>query len=128
MAKRAEDSKPRPLRVILSVRGGVADILLKPRGIEVVVFDYDVDGDDDPCLAEDPDGHPCRLVEWPSDQRLVENEHWPIVAQAVGSVGQAIIHTWQCPGCGRRIEQSYAALAEVGTPICPGCDEEMELI
>ena len=36
--------------------------------------------------------------------------------------------TWKCPDCGQTVEHSYVALAEVGTPICPGCDEETELI
>lgn len=34
---------------------------------------------------------------------------------------------WTCPECGRTIEHSYEALAEVGMPICEDCDCEMEL-
>ncbi len=36
--------------------------------------------------------------------------------------------TWKCPDCGRTIEHSYEALAEVGTPICTDCDAEMDLL
>jgi len=35
--------------------------------------------------------------------------------------------TWECPDCGRTIEHSYEALAEVGVAICCDCDIEMEL-
>jgi ribosomal protein L37AE/L43A len=36
--------------------------------------------------------------------------------------------TWKCPDCDRTTEHSYEALAEVGTPICTGCDTQMELM
>ena len=36
--------------------------------------------------------------------------------------------TWVCPGCGRTLEHSYEALAEVGNPICPRCDLGCDLV
>ncbi len=38
---------------------------------------------------------------------------------------------WQCPGCPRTLSTSdwtYADLANRGTPICGGCDNDMELV
>ena len=35
---------------------------------------------------------------------------------------------WKCPNCGRTIDHSYEALAEVGIPICTDCDVYMEMI
>ena len=34
---------------------------------------------------------------------------------------------WECPRCKIFQVVSYMILASVGTPICPDCDEEMEL-
>jgi rubrerythrin len=34
---------------------------------------------------------------------------------------------WVCPECNLTVKHSYSALAEVGNPICPDCDADMEL-
>ena len=77
---------PGALRVILSVSGGVADVVYEPKGIEVIVFDYDVDGtkEDDPRIAKDPDGQACCILQWPSSEKIVENRHWPIDSLTTG--------------------------------------------
>ena len=35
---------------------------------------------------------------------------------------------WKCTECGGVVDHSYAALADVGTPICSKCDCDMELV
>lgn len=115
------------LQVIMTVSGGVADVLFKPEGVTVVLFDYDVEGvdADDPSISKDPDGHLCCIRQWESSDEVVGSEHWPAVMKAqVGDYSR----TWKCPDCGRTIEHSYEALAEVGTPICANCSTDMEML
>ena len=37
---------------------------------------------------------------------------------------------WRCPaeGCGEEVWFSYWEIADAGTPICPNCDSDMELV
>ncbi|HAU39064.1 MAG TPA: hypothetical protein DCX07_15295 [Phycisphaerales bacterium] len=56
--------------MVVIVRGGVADVLIKPKAVAVTILDYDVQGADaaDPSLAKGPDDQFCRLQEWPADE------------------------------------------------------------
>jgi hypothetical protein len=58
------------LRVIISVTNGVADVVAKPKGIAVSIFDYDVEGAEpsDARLSKDSDGHACFVSEWPAPE------------------------------------------------------------
>ena len=38
------------------------------------------------------------------------------------------VRTWQCPLCWAREEVSDDDLAEIGTPMCADCDEEMDVV
>ncbi len=126
MSKRTKRKKLPALHVIVTVSGGVADILYKARGIAVSVLDYDVDGadEDDPNTAKDPDGRLCCLSEFPPSEEIVGNRHWPIVKKALKGVYS---RTWKCPDCGRQADCSYEDMAQAGTPMCTDCDTEMEL-
>ena len=59
--------------LIISVSGGVADVLSKPRGAAVTIFDYDIDGVDDMCLDRDPDGNKCIFGHWPFDKIVLHD-------------------------------------------------------
>ena len=111
--------------VIVSVSGGVADVLLKPAGIGVVLFDYDVEGED--VSSKDPDGRACSISEWPAREEIVENKHWPIVRKAICASKRPYSKEWKCPTCGKTARCSYEDLAEVGCPYCADCDTEMSL-
>ena len=130
MSKKANSHQGTARLVILSVSGGVADVILKPKGMAVTIFDYDVEGSggDDPRISKDPDGHECHISEWPSGEKVTANKHWPIVTQAIHSIEQPYSRQWQCPDCGRVIECSYENLAKIGTPYCADCESEMDLI
>ena len=127
MPKRTKASKPPSLQVIVTVSGGVADVLYKSAGVALALYDYDVDGsgENEPGMSKDPDGQLCSARVWEPSEEIVGSENWPIIKKArEGSYSR----TWKCPDCGRQIEHSYEALAEVGTPICGDCDAEMELL
>ena len=111
--------------VILSVSGGVADVLFKPAGIGVMLFDYDVEGED--CTSRDPDGRACSISEWLAREEIVENKHWPIIKKAICASKRPYSREWKCPACGRTVSSSYEDLAEVGCPYCADCDTEMKL-
>ena len=121
-----DDGKGNVLRVIISVRGGVADVLLKPTGVALSVFDYDVAGE--PHATEDPDGQGCFIGEWAAREQIINCEHWPIVKASRRDVTSSCIHMWKCPCCDKAIEHSYEALVEVGVPHCPQCEIEMTLV
>lgn len=126
MLKSTKAKKPPSLQVIVTVSGGVADVLFKSAGVAVALYDYDVEGSDEnePGVSRDPDGHLCSIREWNPSEEIVGSEDWPIIKMAREvSYGRK----WKCPDCGRTVEHSYEALAEVGSPICPHCDIEMEL-
>ena len=52
-------------RVTIIVRGGVAEALPPPPGVEVDIIDYDVDGTDDATLDRDADGYACGIQHYP---------------------------------------------------------------
>jgi len=123
----SRDSRP---CVILSVSGGVADVMFKPAGIGVIIFDYDVEGADTGSdrIERDHDGADCCISEWPASEPVIAKEHWPIVERVRFASIATCCHKWKCPTCGRQVESSYEELAEVGAPYCSDCDSEMEMI
>jgi hypothetical protein len=127
MSKRMKNQSPPSLRVIVTVSGGVADVLFKPQGVAVTLCDYDIEGcsADEPGIATDPDGQLCCMREWGPSEKIVGCESWPVVKTALEG---SYCRTWKCPDCGQTIEHSYEALAEAGTPICTDCDTEMDLL
>lgn len=127
MPRTARKRRPTYLQVIVTVSGGVADLLFKPVGVAVDLFDYDVDGaaPDEPGMSRDPAGQICSIRRWETGQEIAGSENWPIVKKVRQG---SYYRTWKCPGCGRGVEHSYEALAEVGMPICAECDRQMELL
>jgi len=127
MPKSTKHQKPPSLQVIVTISGGVGELLFKSPGVAVAMYDYDVEGSDerDPGISKDLDGQLCCVREWEPSAEVVGSEHWPVIKKARGG---SYCRTWKCPDCGRLIEHSYEALAEVGTPICSDCDIEMEML
>ena len=119
--------RPSSLQVIMTVSGGVGDVLFKSAGVALALYDYDVEGSDEgePGVSRDPDGQLCCLREWDPSDEIVGSENWPIIKKARNG---SYCRTWKCPDCSQTIEHSYEALAEVGTPICSHCDTEMEML
>jgi len=117
-------------RVILSVRGGAADVIFKPKGINVTILDYDVDGaeEDDPVMSKDPDGRVCCLLAWVSSEKVAHNEDWPMVKRAARDAKRLYSRRWRCPGCRRVVDYSYEQLAEAGSPCCCDCDRDMRMV
>lgn len=115
------------LVVIMTVSGGVADVLAKPKGVAVVLHDYDVDGcnENEPNVSRDPDGLLCSTAEWSAEEKVAGNTHWPVVKAALQS---SYSRLWRCPGCHRTARVAYEGLAEVGTPLCTDCDRPMDLL
>jgi hypothetical protein len=50
------------------------------------------------------------------------------VLQAFGHRPKAYSRLWRCPQCSCQVNCSYEQLAEVGVPMCPDCDVEMDLV
>ena len=127
MAKRKKNQSPPSLQVIVTISGGVGDVLFKSPGVALALYDYDVEGSDEhePGVTKDPDGQLCCVREWEPSEQVTGSENWPVIKKALEG---RYCRTWKCPGCGQTIDHSYEALAEVGTPICSDCDTEMELL
>jgi hypothetical protein len=122
--KRSQD--PPCLHVIIVVRGGVAQVLFKPLGINLSIYDYDWEaaGPNDPHLSRDPNGRVCLYQEFGPSQAIMELKYWPVIRKAQqGSYSRS----WKCPKCSQTVSCSYEDLAESGVPICTDCDVEMEL-
>jgi len=115
-------------RVIVSVSGGVADVLYKPKGVEVCIFDYDVDGADADQVDRDPDNALCSIGQWNAAKAVINCKHWPIVRNAARQIGESRKQRWQCPKCRRIVQPSDASLAEAGTPYCADCDRHMDML
>ena len=113
------------LEVIISVSGGVADLVFKPRGIAVSILDYDVQGVDEGRIFKDADGEECIVSRWGPTHEIVAKDHWPIVQTAMKA---QYVRAWNCPDCGKVIHMSYEELAQVGSPICTDCDRHMQLL
>ena len=56
-------------RIVISVYGGIAEVVQKPEGLEVAIFDYDVQAEDGP-LAKDLNGNPCVVSEYPASEKI----------------------------------------------------------
>ena len=127
MSKARQRHKTPDLQVILAVSAGVVDVVAKPRGVTVAICDYDIEGTDkgDADVSKDPNGRPCSIKQWDRSEEIVVPENCPITKKAREG---SYCRTWTCPDCGWMIEHSYKALAEVGTPICPDCDTETEML
>jgi len=54
-----EDGIP---QAIISVRSGVVEVISKPAGVAVVLFDYDIDGTEN--ISKDSDGERCIISHW----------------------------------------------------------------
>ena len=113
--------------VILTVSGGVAYVLAKPKGVAVVLYDYDVEGSDEgePNVSRDPDGQLCSITEWTAMEEIVGKDHW-LAIQAAMEAGYSRL--WHCPDCCRTARVAYEELAEIGTPICTDCDRPMDVL
>lgn len=129
MPKRTKPKNPPSLHVIASVNEGILEILHKPRGVAVTVFDYDIEGsgDHESGRGKDPDGQPCFFSQWPASATIIGDRRWPIVQQAARDTRRLYSRKWACPTCKRTAWLSYEELAAAGTPICTDCDTEMEV-
>lgn len=118
--------KQQDIQVILTINSGVGELLFKPLGVEVTLYDYDVEGSDSksPGLVRDPDGRRCFITKWSPSQSVLDNGNWPEIKRAANG---AYSRSWLCNKCNRRIELTYEELAEAGVPICADCDSEMEI-
>ena len=112
-------------RVIISVSGGVVDLIFKPTGVAVTLFDYDVDGVEK--VSKDPDDHKCIVGHWDSRRMIISNEHWPIIEQSRHDITCRCTKRWQCPSCNHTYNCSYEQIVEIGTPHCPHCEIEMTM-
>ena len=120
------ESRKRSPQVIISVSGGVADVICKPIGVAISIFDYDVDGGEK--VSKDPDGERCVISNWASQEKVISNERWPIIRQAKHDVTCHCTKQWKCPSCGNIIKCSYEQIVQIGTPHCPQCEIEMTMI
>lgn len=68
-----DENKDRIPRVIISVIGGVADVISKPPGVAVTLFDYDVDGVEN--VSKDPDGERCIISYWDAQRIKVRPQN-----------------------------------------------------
>ena len=127
MSNEKKNRKNVPM-VLITVSGGVADLICKPAGVAVRIYDYDVDGCEEAGLDKDPDDQSCMIRKFPTGQAVIANKHWPVVKHAIRNISQTNFRRWKCTGCGRTIEHSYEALADVGIPICGDCDIDMEMV
>ena len=128
MSTKTKTRNPKACRVIVSVRGGVAELLFKPRGVEVSILDYDVDGEDADWVDRDPGGNPCNIQRHTASEKVVSNPNWPMVRSAIRSLPKPARRRWQCPQCDRIVHCTDESLAEAGTPFCADCDRHMELL
>lgn len=126
MAKETIPRKQSASQVIVMVSGGVADLIFKPAGIAVILYDYDVDGVEK--TAKDPDGEHCTVAHWNKRHKVISNQHWPIIQQARTDITCHCTRRWKCPSCSRTVDLTYEELADTGFPICTDCDLEMEML
>ncbi len=117
-----KDSIP---RVIVSVSGGCADVIFKPLGVAVTLFDYDVDGVDK--ANTDPDGEQCTVAHWDTRRKIISCEHWPIIQYASHDATCRCTRRWTCASCNHTTDCSYEQIVEIGTPHCPNCEIEMTM-
>ena len=58
-----------PNQVIITIRGGVAELVSKPADVEVVFRDYDIQGIETAVLKRDADGEPYLEAVRPATRR-----------------------------------------------------------
>jgi len=87
-------------RVTIIVRGGVADVLDKPQGVELLIRDYDTQGKDD--VTRDSQGDPCIESLWEANE-IIEN-------------GCQVIPPVCCPRCGTELTR-YADFPDTKTSV-----------
>ena len=121
-----ENQEPSSRQAIVVVSGGVADLIFKPAGIAMTLLDYDIDGVEK--TSKDPDGQRCIIAHWDTGSKVISHQHWPIIQQAKTDITCRCVRQWKCPDCGKTIDHTYEALADVGIPICGDCDCDMEMI
>ncbi len=126
MSNEKKNRKNVPM-VLVTVSGGVANLICKPAGLVVRIYDYDVQGCEEARLDRDPDDQPCMICKYPKAEVVVANKHWAVIRHAVRDLTQANSCQWKCPDCGRTIECSYEQIVEIGTPHCPHCEIEMTM-
>jgi hypothetical protein len=56
-------------KVIIQVRGGIADVVHLPPDVELLIRDYDIDGTDPDRLDLDDDGNLCVVSEYVGVER-----------------------------------------------------------
>lgn len=127
MCKATRRPRPPGLQVVVTITGGVADLLFKSEGVAVAIYDYDIEGADErePGVSRDPDNEPCCISRWEPSESVVGNAHWPVIKRALQG---GYWRTWKCPGCDRTVTVSYEDLAEAGAPICSDCESEMDML
>ena len=62
LRRASDEDKDGIPQVIISVRSGVVEVISKPVGVAVVLFDYDVDGAEN--VSKDSDGERCVISHW----------------------------------------------------------------
>jgi hypothetical protein len=87
-------------RVTIIVRGGVAEVLNKPQGVELLIRDYDTQGQDD--VTHDSQGDPC-IESLREANEIIEN-------------GCQVIPPVCCPRCGTELTR-YADFPDTGTTV-----------
>jgi|GEM_PF-4131040 len=60
--------------VVVTVSGGVPMVVKKPKGVKLVIRDYDVDGVEENLLTQDPSGDDCVESVWKSGDMLDNEE------------------------------------------------------
>jgi len=94
MSKPASDRIP---RVLITVSGGVADVICKPAGVDVRIYDYDVEGCEEAKLDHDPDNQPCVIRRFTTSEPVLANRHWPIVSHSLDDLARINARRWKCP-------------------------------
>ncbi len=63
-------------KVIVVINNGVAELLCKPKGVGLAIYDYDVEGTDenDPSLKRDSGGKICFISEWDPAQEVLDED------------------------------------------------------
>lgn len=73
MIKRTRKKKFPGFQVIIVVNGGVAEVLSKPRGVAVILYDYDVAGEDESGISKDSDDRRCFIRKWNAYDEIIDD-------------------------------------------------------
>jgi len=66
LQRASDEDKDGIPQVIISVRSGVVNVISKPVGVSVVLFDYDIDGTEN--ISKDSDGQRCVISHWDAER------------------------------------------------------------